>query len=183
MLFRSVALIKNIFNTMGHTFFIPDFFAHCTKLIRKMRLGMMYMSLTLLRIRKNRATFSAAGMPPILLYRAGTGSVEQLVLKGLPLGGFESAAYEQKSVSFSDGDTLLLMTDGYVELFNPDLESMDYPRIIKIMEEHGGKPAGEIIEILVRKGKEWAAGHPQGDDITFIVLKFSGNAQNTNESN
>jgi sigma-B regulation protein RsbU (phosphoserine phosphatase) len=170
-----VALIKNIFNTMGHTFYIPDFFSHCTRLLRKMRLGMMYMSLTLLRIKGNRVTFSAAGMPPILLFRSAENAVEQLVLKGLPLGGIESASYQQKNFTLEHGDTLLMMTDGYVELFNPDMESLDYPRIIEIFRQNGHKTPEEIIQQLVEKGEEWAAGQTQSDDITFIVLKYEEN--------
>jgi serine phosphatase RsbU (regulator of sigma subunit) len=113
-----VALIKNIFNSMGHTFFIPDFFKHTTKLIKQMKLGHLYMALMLLKMKKNQVLFSSAGMPPILIYRAQDNTIEEQVLKGLPLGGIESFSYEQQKFEVSPGDVMLMMTDGYAELFN-----------------------------------------------------------------
>lgn len=49
-----VALIKSLFNTMGNTFFLPDFFQHCTRTIRKMQFGNLYMALLLARFRGGR---------------------------------------------------------------------------------------------------------------------------------
>ncbi len=48
------ALIKSLFDAMAHTFFIPDFFNHCTRTIKKMNLGNLYMGMTILKIQKYR---------------------------------------------------------------------------------------------------------------------------------
>jgi len=172
-----VALIKNLFNTMGNTFFIPDFFTHCTKMIRKMSLGMLYMSMSLIRIKGNIVYFSAAGMPPVIMYRHHENKVEELVVKGLPLGGSLTAQYEQKRTEFKPGDTMLLMTDGFAERFNAEKESLDYDRILQRFEQIGSELPEMIIGKLVKLGEEWAGGTPQNDDITFVIVKHKQSGQ------
>ena len=167
-----VALIKNMFNTMGHTFFIPDFFNHCTKLIKRMNLGNLYMALTVARIQGNRMTISAAGMPPVLIFRQGLQKIEEIELKGLPLGGQIGFVYEQRQVELGKGDILLFMSDGFAELFNENKETLDYPRVKQyFLESTGGSPQ-EIIRQLSDSGKKWRKDQSPNDDITFVVIKM-----------
>ena len=174
-----VALIKSVFNIMGASFYLPDFFNHCTKIIKQMKLGNLYMSLTLARITGYKMIASASGMPPILIYRAGTKTVDELVIKGMPLGAFLGFPYQQVKTSFSPGDTVLFMTDGFPELFNPQNEILDYPRAREIFQEIAHSAPDRIIEHLVDAANKWARGRQQDDDLTFVVLKFKENWQKT----
>lgn len=169
-----VALIKSLFNTMGNTFFLPDFFQHCTRTIRKMQFGNLYMALLLARFRGGQMTVSAAGMPPALIFRKKSGAVEDLLIKGLPLGGPEGYAYQQKQVRLHPGDTVLLMSDGYSELFNDRNEILDDERVKTAFREAaaGGSPR-EIIAHLNRVGEKWRNGRRTEDDITFVVLQVA----------
>jgi len=168
-----VALIKNIFNSMGHTFFIPDFFKHTTKLIKQMNLGHLYMALMLLKMKKNQVIFSAAGMPPIFIFRAKDQIIEEQVIKGLPLGGIETYSYEQQKFEVSPGDVMLMMTDGFAELFSPQKDTLDFPRVKEIFLKAIDKDAKGIINQLVNFGEKWRGNRPQNDDITFIVIKIN----------
>jgi serine phosphatase RsbU (regulator of sigma subunit) len=168
-----VALIKSLFNTMGNTFFIPDFFKHCTKMIRKMNFGMMYMSLLLIRIKENIVYMSAAGMPPIYLFRYSKKEVEEITIKGLPLGASLNAQYDQQRTELYPGDTMLLMTDGFAERFNKNKESLDFFRITEKYKSIGDQTPAKIIEELVNLGESWAEGYPQNDDITFVIVKYN----------
>ena len=47
------------------------------------------MALTLIKIEDSELVASAAGMPPIYIYRENNRSVEEIVLKGMPLGAFD----------------------------------------------------------------------------------------------
>ena len=60
-------------------------------------------------------TFASCGHEPGLLRRAATGEVETLDATGPPLGIAVNADYEEGSVVLSEGDTLLLYTDGLSE--------------------------------------------------------------------
>ncbi|MCK5571888.1 MAG: SpoIIE family protein phosphatase, partial [Bacteroidetes bacterium] len=165
-----VTLIKSLFNTLGHSFYIPDFFSHCTDFIRRMNMENLYMSLLLVRLRKNSMIASAAGMPPIYLYRADRREVEEIVIKGMPLGGPGSFPYQQVSTRLNPGDTFLLMSDGLPELFNEAREMLDYPRVKQLFEEVATESPEEIISRLVTSGERWLNGSAQNDDMTFVVV-------------
>jgi len=166
-----VTLIKSLFNTMGNIFYIPDFFHHCTKVIKRMRLGNLYMAMMLVRIKDHKLVFSAAGMPPIYLYRNKSKKVEELIIKGLPLGGIENFTYQQINTEISSGDTILLMSDGFAELFNENNETLDYPRVKQYFYECAEQAPVEIISYLTKQGEEWRKNQPQTDDITFVLVK------------
>ena len=59
-------------------------------------------------------TYAAAGHPPALFFRAG-GSCEELVSTGPPMGLFPELEYGQKQISLSEGDRLVVVTDGLYE--------------------------------------------------------------------
>jgi serine phosphatase RsbU (regulator of sigma subunit) len=110
-------------------------------------------------------------MPPAILYRATTNSVEEVIVKGLPLGGFATFPYQVEEREILSGDTLVLMSDGLPERFNHKDEILDYPVARKLIEEVAHQPPQAIIEHLIKGGDEWANGRPQGDDVTFVVVK------------
>ena len=83
-----------------------------------MNLWNIFMAMALVRIHEGRLFVSSAGMPPILVYRARTGEVVEVVLKGVPLGAFPAFAYAQAEVGLDPGDTVVLMSDGLSESFD-----------------------------------------------------------------
>jgi serine phosphatase RsbU (regulator of sigma subunit) len=167
-----VALVKNIFNAMGHTFFIPDFFKHATKLIKQMNLGHLYMALLLMKIRKNHVIFSSAGMPPVLIYRSENKKIEEKVIKGLPLGGIESFNYGQAEFNLQPGDIILLMSDGFAELFNAQNDTIGFSRVKDIFLQANQKNPDKIIQQFVEFGEKWRGKRQQNDDVTFLIIKM-----------
>ena len=166
------ALIKSLFDAMAHTFFIPDFFNHCTRTIKKMNLGNLYMGLTILKIQKYRIITSAAGMPPFFIYRKNTDSIEDIVLKGMPLGAFHDFQYHQKTIKIEPGDIILLLTDGFVELFNTNMEMLDIDAARDIFLDIVRKNSPDIIKDLLNAADKWLNGYQQADDITFLLVKI-----------
>jgi len=166
-----VSIIKSLFIAYGADTEMRTFFKKCTQTIRKMRLGNLYMALMLVKIKNNKLIASAAGMPPILIYRHKTEKVEEIIIKGMPLGGPVNFPYKKNETKLAAGDTILLMSDGFPELFNDTNEMLDYPRIKGIFKETAHKAAHEIVTHLCEAGKKWSKERPQDDDITFVVLK------------
>ena len=138
---------------------------------RHMNLGNLYMALTLAKLKHNRLTISAAGMPPALVCRATTNSVDEVVLRGMPLGARNGFSYQQMQLDLAPGDTLVLMSDGFPELFNRKREMLDYPRVKQYLQQVSEKTPDEIISHLIGKVEEWRENRPQDDDITFVVLR------------
>ena len=165
-----VAIIKSLFLTNKELPF-DQFFQTCTDTLRAMRLGNLYMAMLLVRIKDNLLTASAAGMPFITIYRAADKSLEELELKGMPLGATESYPYKTLETRLEKDDVVLLMSDGLIELFNPEKQTFGEERVKSLFRTHAHLPAPQIIEKLVNAADNWRAGAAQNDDITLIVFK------------
>ncbi len=172
-----VASMKSLFGIYDESSDIPRFFNKCSNIIKRMKLGNLYMAMLLVRISGHKMIASAAGMPPILIYRSETGTIEEMVIKGMPLGGSSGFSYQKRETDLNPTNTILLMSDGFPELFNDKDEMLDYPRVKEIFKEVADKSPDEIIAQLNETGERWSNGRPQDDDITFVVLKVKQNGK------
>jgi serine phosphatase RsbU (regulator of sigma subunit) len=85
---------------------------------------------------------------------------------------FSHFPYQTKEAPLSPGDVVLLMSDGYLEMFNARDETLDEQRAADLFKEAADRRPSEIILHLLEKGRDWAGGHPQVDDVTFVVMKM-----------
>ena len=144
--------------------------------IKQMNLGRMNMAATLVRIDNRRISISAAGMPPVLVHRRASSSVEEVALTGLPLGSMAEASYDQWNSELVQGDTVLLMTDGFPELMNPEQEPLGYEKATSLFRSVAGGAPDEITSQLAEAAQDWTRGQPPVDDLTFVVLKMKEDA-------
>lgn len=166
-----VATMKSLFHISEIDPSIPKYFNHCTRVMRQMHFDKMYMGLTLARIQDSSITISAAGMPPILFYRAATRQIETITIKGMPLGAHSDFPYTEQVFSLAPGDTLLFMSDGFSELFNEDREMLDLGRVSEYFLSAADKTPEEIVQDLCNAAECWRGNAPQADDMTFVVLQ------------
>jgi serine phosphatase RsbU (regulator of sigma subunit) len=166
-----VTTTKSLFSSHASNPDILFTFQEITRCIKTMNMQMLSMCLSILKIKGNKMQISAAGMPPALLYRSNTKSIEELVLKGMPLGAYQDFPYELRNTEVNAGDTLLLMSDGLPELFNKDKEMFGYERVMETYKKSAGKNPEEIIQELNTAGSDWTNNEAPDDDITFVVIK------------
>ncbi len=166
-----VTTTKSLFNVLAPNPNIIDTFHEMTRCLKLMQLEKLSMCMTMLKIQENKIQMSSAGMPPILFYRKESQSVEEYVLKGMPLGTFQDFPYTLKSSKLSMGDTILLMSDGYPELMNEEKEMYGYKRAKNLFEESVNRTPEEIIETLTKAGSDWVNDQDPDDDVTFVVIK------------
>jgi serine phosphatase RsbU (regulator of sigma subunit) len=166
-----VATIKGLFSAEAVESDIIPFYNKCNSIIRDMNLGNISMAMLLAKIEDKKLIFSSAGMPPVLIYREKSRQVEELKLQAMPLGGIKNFKYAEKETTLSPGDTLLLMSDGFPELFNRQKEILDYDRAKEIFGNAAPQSPKKIIEELCNAADDWQAGTNQQDDITFVVMK------------
>jgi sigma-B regulation protein RsbU (phosphoserine phosphatase) len=150
---------------------MPDFFNECSRTLRQMRLGNLYMAMMLVKIRDGKLTASAAGMPPVLIYRASDGRVDELEIKGMPLGAVESYPYQTIETRLEPGDAVLLMSDGLPELFNESDEEFGYARVKQAFLQSAELTPDEIADSLFAEADRWRGSRKQSDDMTFVALK------------
>ncbi len=142
-----------------------------TKALKSMGLHRMFMALTVAKFRGKEIHIAAAGMPYPLVYRSKTGAVEEIELKGMPLGGFDDFPYQGKKLSLESGDTVLFMSDGLPEMFNHQNQLYGEHRVKDLLSVIGSNSPEEIVNALCLAGEEWADGRAQEDDVTFVVVK------------
>ena len=166
-----VTSVKSLFAAFGDQPDIRKFFNRCTDIIKEMQMGNIFMGMMLVRFNSHVITAAAAGMPPIFIHRAKTGNVDEIVMKGMPLGAYRDFKYQQEKTEIAEGDTILLMTDGFPELFNEKKEMFDYPRLKEKFALIATHPVQKILDELIESGEEWRKDEPQADDYTFVVVK------------
>ena len=168
-----VSIIKSLFLTNVNNMGITDFLNNCSRTIKQMKLKNLYMSLMLLKISENKLTLSSAGIPPLLIYRKKKNVVEEIKIKGMPLGALNSFPYESIETELDLGDTVLIMTDGLPELFNKEKKSFGYDRVKNVFLKSANEPVTDIVKNLLTAGEEWRVDYKQNDDITLVAFRLS----------
>lgn len=166
-----VAATKSLFNSLAHIPHPVRILTEASQALRGMGFHNMYMGMTIAKFKERRVRLATAGMPYTLIYRADNGGVEEVELKGLPLGSFSEVQYQWKDLNLNAGDAVLFMSDGLPEMFNAQGEVLGEERAKELFQEVGHSAPEQIIEHLVNAGKAWANGQPQKDDVTLVVVK------------
>jgi serine phosphatase RsbU (regulator of sigma subunit)/ligand-binding sensor domain-containing protein len=166
-----VTATKSLFSSHAGNPDILFTFQEITRCIKHMNMHLVSMCLSILKIQGNKIQLSAAGMPPALLFRNKTKSVEEIILKGMPLGAYQDFPYELREMEIFSGDTIFLMSDGLPELFNRKKEMFGYERVMEIYKNSAIKNPEEIIEELKNEGNRWTNNEAPDDDVTFVVIK------------
>jgi len=141
------------------------------KVVKKVDLGTLRMSLNIVEIASNELKMSSAAMPPIYLYKANTNTVEEIMNSGLPLGGLKNESFEQLTRSFETGDVLIQLSDGLPEAPSKNGEMYDYDRLKALIQTACNQSSQEIINTLIQSVDLWMGGSHNPDDITLVVTK------------
>lgn len=111
--------------------------------------------------------------PPAVLRKIDRAwQVFRLENGGPVVGLLESAAYTQQTLQLLAGDVLLAFTDGISEAINAEEEEWSEDRMIAEAQAHADLHATELLQHLFRAADTFAAGAPQHDDMTLVVLKI-----------
>ncbi len=166
-----VSSVKSLFIALADHSDITHIFHRMSRVLKEMKLRGLFMAMTMVKVKGHQLRVSIGGMPPVLIYRAASGDVEEIALRAIPLGSMTSYQYKQQELVIAPGDVIVLMSDGLPERFNTENEMLDYPAIKEALAVAAHQPPRQIIEHFVRVGDDWSNGYPQDDDVTFVVLK------------
>ena len=167
-----VTATKSLFNSFAGN---PDILSTLSQMavsLRKMNFRLLSMCFAIVKIKNNKLKISSAGMPPVLIHRKGSGDVEEIFLRGMPLGSSATYEYELKEVKLNEGDTIFMYSDGFPELFNQDKEMFGYERVKQEIQRVAQNDSQTIIEELNKVIDDWADDKNPDDDITFVVIKI-----------
>jgi serine phosphatase RsbU (regulator of sigma subunit)/dihydrofolate reductase len=112
--------------------------------------------------------------PAVLRKEDGAWQVFRLADGGPVVGLLAGAAYKQQMLQLLPGDILLAFTDGISEAINAAEDEWGEDRMIAEAQAHSDLSAAELLQQLFRAADAFAAGAPQHDDMTLVVLRISG---------
>lgn len=167
-----VAAAKSYFHTLVHQNDTLTMLRKISQGMRNLNMRLMYMGFMVVEGHGRKLSIASAGMPPAIHYSLTKQKTEQIILKGLPLGGKVNYPYESRNVEMEEGDALLMMSDGLIELFNKDREQLGIGRVEEILLNSAGYSATDIINRLREVAESWTGGSAPDDDITLMVLKI-----------
>jgi len=148
-----------------------DMLHELNRVVKKVDLGILRMSLNIALVKDNQITLSSAGMPPYFIYRAATNTAEEIQLSGVPLGSFNDVHFDQTTTPFNKGDILVIISDGLPEAPNLAGDLFDYQKVQNLIAQYGNSSADEVIKQLMTEADTWLAGNHNPDDITLVVIK------------
>jgi sigma-B regulation protein RsbU (phosphoserine phosphatase) len=166
-----VTATKSLFNHLAQESEIPTIFQQSSRALKRMNLRSLFMAMAIAKVNGYQLTLGSAGMPPALIYRAARRVVEEISLRGVPLGSLTDYSYRERSLGLAPGDVVVLMSDGYPERFNSKNEMLDYGSAKSVLLEIAILPPQDIIDVFVKIADKWAEGRAQDDDMTFVVMK------------
>ena len=119
-----------------------------------------------------KLVFCNAGHNPPLVY--GVDGLRRIEAGGMPVGLFESAPYSADSVELKKGDTMVLYSDGVTEAHNVAGEEFGEERMVEVLKRYCKEPAPVVLDHLIGAVRTFARGAEQYDDVTALVVKYTG---------
>jgi phosphoserine phosphatase RsbU/P len=107
----------------------------------------------------------------VLVYRARTGTIEQISTEGVWLGVVDDVTgqFTDLTVPVEEGDVLLLYTDGATEAMNDKRQLFGEERLKQSLARSARLEVEEIVQAIQRD--VWAFMYRQKDDLTLIAVK------------
>ena len=122
---------------------------------------------------RNTMRFVNAGHNPPLILRVD-GGVEALEPTGRPLGLLSGGGYEERSLSFHEGESLVLYTDGLVDSESGSGEVFGLERLKSRVMREGSAGIDGLLAAVEPTLREYRGGREADDDATLVVLRFGG---------
>lgn len=132
---------------------------------------LMTLGVAVLDVDAGEATVATAGHPPLLLRRS-FGRVEEVGVGSLPLGAMWRASYREQRISLTDGDVLVIYSDGLVETVSDTGEQYGWERLEATLATTDGSAAA-IRDTILRDLWEFKRDAEQIDDVTLVVIRLT----------
>lgn len=112
---------------------------------------------------------NAGHNPCFVLDREGV--ARELPSSGVPIGLLPHASYQVGSIDLRPGDLVCLYSDGITEASDLAGEEYTLGRLVSVLRERRDRPLEEILGAIDAEVSSFAAGLPQGDDQTVVLVR------------
>ena len=127
--------------------------------------------IAMIDLKRMTATLTfAGGLPPFLFHP--NGAFEKIEGSGLPLGCIEGAEYAERVISLNSDDSLLLFTDGLVEVTNPNGEMLGSEGLAGMLTD-AGYPQLRELKVIEEELLKYSDRIRFSDDLTFLEIRMT----------
>ena len=116
----------------------------------------------------NSVTYSLAGHPALMRYCSQQRVIVEYASQNLPLGILPEQQFATDRLECDPGDVLLLLTDGFTEVFDANAAELGMEPIKSALLEAADRPLGEIFERLRSVSLSFGK---QDDDQTVLLVR------------
>lgn len=125
--------------------------------------------------------YSNAGHnPPLIVSRDG--QIQELSCGGVVLGVLPDPDYAEETVKLTNGDLIILYTDGVIERTDVLGQEFGSQRLAATLKNREGYAASHLIDTICEALDTFAAGAPQADDVTMILVSFNQDEKTNNRN-
>jgi PAS domain S-box-containing protein len=119
-----------------------------------------------------RLEYASAGHPPAYIFDRNGELKTRLASTGIPIGIYPDETIPMgRSVTLEEGDVVLMLTDGAIEIQSPDGDLFGVDRAIQCVQHCLNRSAQGIIDCLYETVLEFSGRESPEDDVTAVVLK------------
>lgn len=119
----------------------------------------------------NQVNYSLAGHPPLMRYSRTQRAIVEYQSQNMPLGILSEQQFTAETLQCDPGDLLLLLTDGFTEVFDGKGAELGLEAIKQSFQEVVDRPLPEIFERLRKRSLEFGR---QDDDQTMLLVRYAG---------
>jgi sigma-B regulation protein RsbU (phosphoserine phosphatase) len=123
-------------------------------------------------------TLCNAGHNKPYVLRSG-GALERIDAgRGVGVCLLRDYAYPEATLTLHPGDTLVLYTDGVTEAIDPQRDRFEEARLEACLRAALPTAPAAIVGSVLGAVDRFASGTPPADDVTLLVLRYTGTASN-----
>jgi phosphoserine phosphatase RsbU/P len=119
-------------------------------------------------------TYVNAGHNPPAVRRRARAEITWLRPTAPAIGLAEDFHARMEVIGFSEGDSLLLYTDGITEVLNIRNEQFGQERLAALVHQHADRTAPDLLQAVRQAVSAFGGDRPLVDDVTMVALKISG---------
>jgi serine phosphatase RsbU (regulator of sigma subunit) len=153
----------------------PEALRRLDRMVRRTTDRRTYVTLLLALVDHEAGTLevTSAGHPPLLHYRAASGTVAAVGSGAPPLGTFADARYVRHQAEIVTGDVLVGYTDGVTEMRNDRGQDYGEDRLRRAVARAApGRTAREVRDSVLSELANFKGSVEQVDDITLVVARL-----------
>jgi phosphoserine phosphatase RsbU/P len=115
-------------------------------------------------------TLASSGLPTPFHYRAASRVCAPVEVAGLPLGAFDHATYDERTLTLEPGDVFVFYTDGISDAAVGG-EEYGAERLRRLIEAEAHRPASDLGDHILADFDTFMQESERPDDVTVVVVK------------